>query len=147
MSSAAACGSRDEIFDVSAAGRGAPEPRCTGWRAAFLAHILNDTTLRNFRLIAAEAERAPEIGRSFYEKGPMQGTGRLARLITDLADRGFLDVDGDPVGAAQHLLGMLQSPTFKGRLCNAIPPLSPEQIDAEAARGVKTFLRAFGRRG
>jgi hypothetical protein len=57
-----------------------------------------------------------------------------------------LDVDGDPVGAAQHFLGLLQSPTFKGRLCNAIPPLTPEQVDAEAVRGVKTFLRAFCKR-
>jgi hypothetical protein len=55
-----------------------------------------------------------------------------------------LDVEGDPLGAAQHFLGLLQSPSFKGRLCNAIPPLTPAQIDAEAARGVKTFLKAFG---
>jgi AcrR family transcriptional regulator len=135
---------QDEVFAVLPGE--APAQALQRVARSFLAHVLNDTTLRNFRLIAAEAERAPEIGRSFYEKGPRQGTDRLARLIADLAARGFLDVDGDPLGAAQHLLGMVQSPTFKGRLCNAIPPLTPDEIDAEAARGVKTFLKAFGRR-
>src|SRR5437899_759154 len=36
---------------------------------SFLGHILNETTLRNFALIAAESERAPELGRIFYETG------------------------------------------------------------------------------
>ena len=48
---------------------------------------------------------------------------------------------------SQLLRGMLQSPSLKARLCNAVPPLSAEQIDAEAARAVRTFLRAFGRGG
>jgi AcrR family transcriptional regulator len=135
---------QDEIFECLPGE--APAAALQRVARSFLAHILNDTTLRNFRLIAAEAERSPEIGRSFYEKGPLQGTGRLAQLIADLEARGFLDVDGDPLTAAQHLLGLVQSPTFKGRLCNAIPPLTAGQIDAEAARGVKTFLKAFGRR-
>jgi hypothetical protein len=30
---------------------------------------------------------------------------------------------------------------------NATPPLTPQQIDAEADRGVKTFLKAFARKG
>ncbi|MFL5297159.1 MAG: TetR/AcrR family transcriptional regulator [Phenylobacterium sp.] len=114
---------------------------------SFLAFILDDVTLRNFAVIAAEAERAPELGRIFYETGPKRGAERLAAFLAGLDAAGGLDLDGDPLGAAHHLLGILQSPSLKARLCNAVPPLTPAQLDAEAARGVKTFLKAFGRRG
>lgn len=44
-------------------------------------------------------------------------------------------------------MGLVQSPTFKGRLCNAIPSLTAEQITREADRGVCAFLRAYGPKG
>jgi AcrR family transcriptional regulator len=114
---------------------------------SFLAHVLDETTLRNFAVIAAESRRTPEIGRIFYEAGPRQGTEQLAAFLAGLDAAGVLDIEGDPRGAAEHLLGLVQMPTFKGRLCNATPPLTPQQIDAEADRGVKTFLKAFVRKG
>ena len=135
---------QDELFAVKSGE--APEEALLRISRSFLGFILEDTTLRNFAVIAAEAERAPELGRIFYETGPKQGTARLAAFLAGLDAAGALDLDGDPVGAAQHLLGLLQSPLLKARLCNAIPPVTPEQVDAEARRGVKTFLRAFGRR-
>jgi AcrR family transcriptional regulator len=113
---------------------------------SFLAFILDDVTLRNFALISAESERAPELGRIFYDTGPRRGTERLAAFLAGLDAAGVLDLDDDPLGAAQHLLGLLQSPLFKARMCNAVPPPSSELIDSEARRGVKTFLRAFARR-
>jgi AcrR family transcriptional regulator len=112
---------------------------------SLLAHILKETTLRNFAVIAAESERAPELARIFYETGPKQGTERLAGFLAGLDAAGVLDLDGDPVRAALQLVGLVQSSTFKGRLCNAIPPLTPAEIDEEAARGVRTFLKAFAR--
>ena len=114
---------------------------------SFLAHVINETTLRNFRLIISEAERAPEIGRTFYEAGPKRGGERLAEFLASLEAAGILDLEGDPLGAAQHFLGLVQSPTFKGRLCNAIPELTGRQIDDEVARGVRAFLRAYGTQG
>ena len=113
---------------------------------SFLTHVINETTVRNFRLIVAEAERTPEIGRSFYDAGPRRGGERLAEFLASLEAAGVLDLEGDPLGAAQHFLGLVQSPTFKGRLCNAIPELTDRQIDEEAARGVRAFLRAYGPR-
>jgi hypothetical protein len=63
------------------------------------------------------------------------------------ADKTELDVEGDPLGATEYLLGLVETPSFKARLCNLTPPLTPQQIDAEAARGVRTFLKAFARKG
>jgi AcrR family transcriptional regulator len=135
---------QDELFEVLPGEP--PEAALLRIARSFLGHILNETTLRNFAVIAAESERAPELGRIFYETGPRQGAARLAGFLAGLETMGVLDTEGDPLGAAQHLLGMVQSPLLKARLCNAAPPPTPEQLDAEARRGVKTFLKAFGKR-
>jgi AcrR family transcriptional regulator len=135
---------QDEVFAVTSGET--PEAALLRICRSFLTHVLSEITLRNFAVIAAESERAPELGRVLYETGPKQGTERLAAFLAGLDAAGALDLDGDPLGAAQHLLGLLQSPLMKARLLNAIPPITPEQVDSEARRGVRTFLRAFGKR-
>jgi AcrR family transcriptional regulator len=123
-----------------------PEQALRRIARSFLAHVINETTLRTFRLIVAEAERTPEIGRVFYDAGPRRGGERLAEFLASLEDAGVLNLEGDSQAAAQHFLGLVQSPTFKGRLCNAIPELTSGQVDDEVTRGVGAFLRAYGAR-
>jgi AcrR family transcriptional regulator len=135
---------QDEIFGLKAGET--PEQALRRIARSFLAHVINETTVRNFRLIVAEAERSPEIGRIFYDAGPRRGGERLAEFLASLEAAGALDLEGDPQGAAQHLLGLVQSPTFKGRLCNAVPELTGRQIDQEVTRSVRAFLRAYGPR-
>lgn len=112
---------------------------------AYLTRVLTDFNLRNFRLIASEAERSPDIGLTFYEAGPLKGAERVAELLTGMSAADHLDLD-DPLEAAHQFLGLVQNRYFKARLCNAIPELTPKQIEDEATLATKTFLRAFGRR-
>jgi AcrR family transcriptional regulator len=113
--------------------------------SAYLKRVLTDFNLKNFRLIAAEAERSPEIGRTFYDAGPRKGAERVAELLEGLQKDGHLDLD-DPLDAAHQFLGLAQSRYFKARLCNAIPELTEKQIEDEAKLAARTFLRAFGKR-
>ena len=112
---------------------------------AYLTRVLTDFNLRNFRLIASEAERSPEIGLTFYDAGPRKGAERVAELLTDMAKAGHLDFD-DALETAHQFLGLVQNRYFKARLCNAIPELTQQQIEDEAALATRTFLRAFGKR-
>jgi AcrR family transcriptional regulator len=112
---------------------------------AYLGHVLTDFNLRNFRLIAAEAERSPEVGQAFYESGPRRGAERVAELLEEMARAGHLDLE-EPLAAAHQFLGLVQNRYFKARLCNAIPELTEEQIEDEAELATRTFLRAFGTR-
>ena len=112
---------------------------------AYLTRVLTDFNLRNFRLIASEAERSPEIGQTFYNAGPRQGAERVAELLGDMAAAGYLDLE-DPLDAAHQFLGLVQNRYFKARLCNAIPELTQKQIEDEAALATRTFLRAFAAR-
>jgi AcrR family transcriptional regulator len=135
---------RDEMFAVEPGE--SPQEAVYRLARSFLAFVVEETTVRNFRVVVGEVERAPEIGAIFYEAGPRRGAEMLGDFLAGLEADGVLDLEGDPMGAAQHLIGLVQAPTFKGRLCNALPELTPAQIDAEAARGVRAFLRAYARR-
>jgi AcrR family transcriptional regulator len=134
---------RDEVFAVEPGE--SPQDAIYRLARSFLAFVIDETTVRNFRVIVGEVERAPEIGSIFFETGPKRGTEMLGDFLAGLEADGVLDLEGDPRGAAQHLIGLVQAQTFKGRLCNALPELTPQQIDAEAARGVRAFLRAYGK--
>jgi AcrR family transcriptional regulator len=133
---------QDEIFAEPTQGETIEETLQRIGRA-YLTRVLTDFNLRNFRLIAAEAERSPEIGQTFYEAGPLKGVERVAELLTGMAEAGHIDFD-DAVDTAHQFLGLVQNRYFKARLCNAIPELTQKQIEDEAALATRTFLRAFG---
>jgi hypothetical protein len=104
--------------------------------------VFSEFSLRNFRLVIAEAERAPEIGKAFYEAGPLAGVARLAGHMERWARSGQLSLT-DPMGAAHQFIGLCQNRLLKARLCNAVPELGEALIEAEVDAAVATFLAAF----
>jgi AcrR family transcriptional regulator len=116
-----------------------------GLGRTLLKFVLSGFGLRNFILVVSEAGRAPEIGRAFYESGPMRGVGRLTEFIGRAMDEGRLR-RADPVLAAHQFVGLCQNRLLKARLCNAAPEPTPEEIEAEVAAAVETFMAAFGPR-
>ena len=135
---------QDEIFSEPKAGE-TPRETLSRIARAYLRRVLTDFNLKNFRLITAEAERRPEIGRVFYDAGPRKGAERVAELLSEMQADGHLDLD-DPLDAAHQFLGLAQNRYFKARMCNAIPELTAQQIEDEASLAASTFLRAFGTR-
>jgi AcrR family transcriptional regulator len=137
---------QDEIFALPLDNE-TPDETLRRIGRAYLTRVLTDFNLKNFRLIASEAERAPDIGLIFYNAGPRQGVLRVTELLEGMAADGHLDFDGqDPQDVAHQFLGLVQNRYFKARLCNAIPELTDKQVADEAALATRTFLRAFGRR-
>jgi AcrR family transcriptional regulator len=134
----------DLIYNLPAEGDQVEET-LTRLGRAYLQRVLAEQNLRHFRLIVAEAERSPEIGKAFYEAGPARGAERLAERIGRWAALGRLEVD-DPVQAAHQFTGLCQNRYFKQRLCNAIPELTDAEVETEVAAAVKTFLRAYAPR-
>lgn len=122
--------------------RGDIESSLIALGTSYLKLVLSDFSQANFRLIVAEAQRWPEVGRIFYESGPMNGVSRLAGFLEDAAARGQLRVD-DPIRAAQQFLGLCNH-LQKARQCNYMPEPTDEQIAVEVNAAVKTFMSAFG---
>jgi AcrR family transcriptional regulator len=116
----------------------------THFGRSYLASVFSEFSLRNFRLVIAEADRAPEIGKAFYEAGPLSGVTRLAGHMERWARNGQLNLT-DPMGAAHQFIGLCQNRLLKARLCTAVPEPDPDAIEREVAAAVATFLAAFGR--
>jgi AcrR family transcriptional regulator len=109
----------------------------------YLRHVLGDANLRNFRLIIAEAERSPELARMFYDAGPRRGLQRIAALLEHWAAKGALKIDDAPLAAGDFAM-LCKDRWLLPRLCGVAPELTPDQVEAETARAVDTFLRMYG---
>lgn len=112
---------------------------------AFLLATLSDDSLRVMRMIVAEAERAPEIGRNFFENGPKRAMERLGRMMAAWAKDGQIRTD-DPLGAAEFFLGMVKGRLHLSRLLAYRAELTETEAEVEAERAVGVFMGAFGGR-
>lgn len=113
--------------------------------AHFVELILNDTQVANFRNLIAEAQRSPEVGRAFYEAGPLEGEGRLARHLIAAVARGEL-APLDAAVASRQFLALCRSRFWMERLLGLRPALIPEEAAACAAEATEAFMRMYGKR-
>lgn len=102
-----------------------------------------DELVRKFRMIVAEAERAPEIARAFYETGPASGAQMLADYFERTMRQGLLK-RGDPQRAAHHFLGLCYNWLSKARLCGYAPAPTRAMIERDVADAVDIFMNTYG---
>lgn len=97
------------------------------------------------RIVIGVAERMPDLGREFYERGPKQGAYRLSQFLADKVGQGLLDID-DTYLAAVQFLDLCQSTILRPRLFNALrePPAEAE-IRRVVDSAVDMFLARYGR--
>jgi len=98
------------------------------------------------RLVIGEVGRFPELGRTFYERGPGRTMAVLADAFARLAERGVLQLQ-DPLLAAAHFNWLIMSaPMNRAMLLGHDEPPAPAELDRYADSGVQVFLAAYGRR-
>ena len=108
--------------------------------------VMQPRVLRLRRLVIGEVGRFPELGRTFYERGPGRTMDALAAAFARLAEQRKLKVD-DPALAAEHFNWLVMSiPLNEAMLCGTDDPLAPTDIARYADAGVAAFLAAYGRR-
>jgi TetR/AcrR family transcriptional regulator, mexJK operon transcriptional repressor len=132
---------QDVLFDVSSAGD-APRQRLTHYGLSFLELLMSPSALAIHRLVVAESERFPELGRAFNESGPQLVVERIGAYLAELMDQGLLR-KADPVIAAQHFKDLAISGVYQQRLWGVVGDLTADEMDAQIERGVDTFLRAY----
>ena len=109
----------------------------------YVTNVMSDRNMRHFRLIATASERSPDIGRAFYEAGPLRGARLLGGFLARMKLEGRIDIP-DPIAAAHQYIALGHNPMQKARLANYIGPPPPEEVDAEVEVAVRTFMAAFG---
>ncbi len=149
--------SKDDLFEAIIRGEFAQsaERLCTFRREGDAREMLRDFGVRLIsrmaepgtralaRVVIAAAEKFPNIGRAFYEAGPLYGATRLAAELENLERSGALKVP-DPERAAWQFVDLCQSHVYKRLLFGVVPSISREDIEASVEAGVDVFMKAYG---
>jgi TetR/AcrR family transcriptional repressor of mexJK operon len=109
-----------------------------------VAEVTQPHLIRLRRIIIAEAERFPELARTWYANGPERAHATLAEQFGALERRGLLRLD-DPLLAAQHFNWLVLSiPLNKAMFDGGDTEFAPGELDRCADEGVRVFLAAYG---
>ncbi|TPM38671.1 TetR/AcrR family transcriptional regulator [Mesorhizobium sp. B2-3-4] len=95
------------------------------------------------KLIQTEGERYPELFAEWREQGPGRTWPAIAARFARLAYGGHLVID-DPDVAARQFLGLVNAELQTTFMLGGTP--SEDEVVQSATNGVRTFLRAFGKR-
>ena len=133
----------DYVFGVPLVGQDVREV-LTGVGERFLHLILSDESTCFYRLIVAEAQHNPAVGRALYDSGYRIAIERLAEYLEHARAEGLIAAD-DCKRAADDFLALCQGLQWK-RVLSVACDLSDAEIRAEAARLAETFVRAYGSR-
>ncbi|PZM17210.1 TetR/AcrR family transcriptional regulator [Rhizobium tubonense] len=108
--------------------------------------LLDEELLKLRRLIIANADRMPQLGRDWYEKGFERMLATMASCFQKLAARDLLEVP-DPYLAASHFFGMLLwIPMNEAMFTGNSNPRSKTELERHADASVEAFLVAYGKR-
>ena len=100
-------------------------------------------TIAHVRTVIAVTGKFPQLGRAFYEAGPLYGATKLAAYLAEQAKQGNLRVR-DPERAAWQFLELCQSGMYKRVLFGMSDQLDRPEIEDGVAAAVDTFMAAFG---
>ena len=114
--------------------------------AEFLDVLVDSERVRIFRMMVAEADRFPELGRVFYRAGPLVMQDCLADFLAEAAAEGKLVIE-DPGLAARQLLSLIKSDMHLRCLFDTGTRPSLAECEKQVAAAVEVFLKAYGARG
>ena len=118
------------------------EGALTALARRYLTAVLQPHVVRLRRLVIAEADRFPELARTYYQRAPARALDTLASAFGDLAKRGLLHLD-DPRLAAGHFAYLILSiPQDEAMFCVA-ESFTAAEIEQFADAGVRVFLAAY----
>ena len=107
----------------------------------FLGLICRADLLAAHRNLFAEANKS-EVGRIFYERGPLYGLKMIASYLEKCMALGKIR-QAEPFVCAQQLVALLKAEVFDKLLFGLDDELSPAHIAPRVQRAVDTFLRAY----
>jgi TetR/AcrR family transcriptional repressor of mexJK operon len=109
---------------------------------AFLDFIIRPEIINVYRTIIAESVRAPHLGTSFYESGPIRVRSALAHVLAEASARGEIEA-ADPERAAVDLISLVRADLHL-RALFAVPTLpAPTEKRQLAQQAVDRFLKAY----
>ena len=105
--------------------------------------FLSEFSLRVFRICAAESDRFPEIGRTFFEYGPAEVRARLVAYLEHAESVGHVTVTDKPL-AADQFLELCKAELFPKAMFGVGGPASEADKARVATGAVDMFLARYG---
>jgi len=124
----------------------APEAVLTGAAHHMLHFMTSDVGQRMFRVCVAEADRFPQLGRAFYESGPMVVRQKLAAYFESAISRGQLEIE-DLALAADQFAELCKADLFPRIVFGVRTDFTEDELERVAAGAVATFLARYGASG
>jgi AcrR family transcriptional regulator len=103
---------------------------------------LSDFGMRMFRICVAEADRFPDLGRQFYESGPMLIRSKIRDYLHSAAAKGELVIDDFDL-AADQFAELCRADLVPRVLFNIDPDVSEEDRRRVIDGAVETFLARY----
>ena len=111
-----------------------------------LERVMQPRLLQLRRLVIGEANRFPQLGGAFYDRGPGRTIAALAAAFERLAARGALEL-GDSTLAATHFNWLIMSaPVNEAMLLGRDEAPAPADLERYVDGGVRAFLAAYRKR-
>jgi AcrR family transcriptional regulator len=95
-----------------------------------------------FRVCVAEADRFPELGRKFYESGPLTARRHLVEYLAEETARGEVAVS-DVELAADQFLELCKADIFARAVFGIETRFPPEQVERVVNGAVDVFLARY----
>ena len=109
---------------------------------AMMATVLSPPVIALHRVVTGEAQRFPELGATFYQRGPKRGKERLGAYIAAAMADGRLR-RGDPMVAARQFSSLCQSGCFHEILLAIEGFAGEDRVRRDIEAAIDTFLRAW----
>ncbi len=94
--------------------------------------------------MVAEAVRAPELGRIFYEQGPARVHRELSRYLDRAARRGELRCPVPELAAKLFLGAIVANHQILGLIAPDFEPFNGKKMCAHIEEAVELFLARYG---
>lgn len=107
------------------------------------AGVLSGPVLSMRTLVAAEAERFPEVAADYVTRSWNRNQALLAEALTQLAGRGLLHVDDAHIAAEQFTWLVLAAPLNRLTLQAGNASGTEGQLETTAVEAVSTFLSRY----
>ena len=140
---------RDRLFEQLAAELDRPGPvegRLQRYGKLLARTLCSDPVIRAHRVVIGVAERMPDLGQRFYERGSTQGTRLMTRLLEAEVAAGRLAIPDVPLAAAQFF-ELCMTTLFRPRLFGSMAaPPSEAEIARVINAAVEMFMARYGAR-
>jgi TetR/AcrR family transcriptional repressor of mexJK operon len=96
------------------------------------------------RLVIAEAERFPELGKALYEGGPGRAIAGLANAFAQWNEQGLLCAPNAQVAASHFNWLVMAEPVNRAMLLGDAAVPGPAELRRHAKEAVRVFMAAYG---